>query len=170
MSLYTLSQILVCLAIISDAISFQFKRRNRILICLFVSVTLTAIHFFMLGHSTAGLLMMLSAIRYLVGLFRNSKRTMEVFLVLTLAATALTYEGMLSLMSCAGSLLHTTAVFCNTDKKLRLVMMAGTVVWIVHNVLAGSPGAVLLESLFLCSNLAGYYRYYIRRKHPLEQS
>jgi len=38
-------------------------------------------------------------------------------------------------------------------------------IWIAHNYLAGSPGAVLMEAIFTVSNLAGYYRYYIRPKY-----
>ena len=43
-------------------------------------------------------------------------------------------------------------------------MLAGTTIWIVHNYLAGSPGAVLMEALFISSNLIGYFRFYIRPK------
>jgi len=41
-------------------------------------------------------------------------------------------------------------------------MMIGTLVWIGHNALAGSPAAAVLETFFLGSNLVGYYRYYLR--------
>lgn len=41
-------------------------------------------------------------------------------------------------------------------------------IWIIHNYLAGSPGAVLMEIFFLSSNIVGYFRYYIRpRKQVL---
>lgn len=41
-------------------------------------------------------------------------------------------------------------------------MVVCTSIWIVHNYLAGSLGAVLMEIFFLSSNLAEYFRYYIR--------
>jgi hypothetical protein len=41
-------------------------------------------------------------------------------------------------------------------------MLAGTCLWIIHNLLAGSPGAVILEIFFASSNIIGYYRFYIR--------
>ena len=43
-------------------------------------------------------------------------------------------------------------------------MLIGTSLWIVHNFLAGSPGAVLMEAIFISSNLVGYFRFYIRPK------
>ncbi len=33
-----------------------------------------------------------------------------------------------------------------------------------HPLHAGSPGAVLMEAIFIGSNLVGYFRYYIRPK------
>jgi hypothetical protein len=112
--------------------------------------------------------MVVAATRYLFGAFLTSKRAMAVFAFACLPVTVFTYEGLLSILSCGASLIQTTAAFCRNDKILRQTMIIGTVVWITHNVLAESPGAVLLESLFLCSNLAGYYRYYIRRKKPVQ--
>lgn len=168
MSLYVLSQIIVSIAIVSDAISFQFKERKKILLCLFVSVVLTAIHFFMIDHVTAGLLMLLAATRYLFSAYTTSKRTMGMFIGLCIAATALTFDGLLSILSCTGSVIHTAGAFCKNDRYLRLTMIVGTLFWIAHNLLAHTPGAVVLESLFLCSNLAGYYRYYIRKKASLQ--
>ncbi len=52
-----------------------------------------------------------------------------------------------------------------SDKRFRELMMLGIAIWIVHNILAGSPGAVVLETFFLGSNLVGYYRFY-RRNPP----
>ncbi|MGE4291575.1 MAG: YgjV family protein [Desulfovibrio sp.] len=164
MSAYTLSQLLVLLAIVSDAISFQFRDRKKILLCLFVSVALTAIHFFLLKQPTAALLMLLAAGRYLAGVHSTSRRTMGAFIGLCIATTALTYNGLLSILSCTGSVIHTAGAFCRDDRHLRLTMIVGTLFWIAHNILAKTPGGVVLESLFLCSNLAGYYRHYIRHK------
>ena len=82
-----------------------------------------------------------------------------------LAITICSYAGLLSILGCTGTLFSTAASFCKKDKLLRQLMLAGTAVWIVHNVLAGSPGAVLLETLFICSNLVGYFRFYIKPKN-----
>ena len=38
--------------------------------------------------------------------------------------------------------------------------MACAVTWMVHNFIAGSPVAVLMEITFLISNLIGYRRIY----------
>ena len=84
------------------------------------------------------------------------------FLSLVIANAILSYTGLLTLLATAGALITTTAAFLSTDRQFREYMMIGTVVWIAHNALAGSPGAVVLEIFFLGSNLVGYYRYYLR--------
>lgn len=84
------------------------------------------------------------------------------FMATAIIASILTYEGVLSILGCAGSLFGTMASFSKDDKLLRQLMLIGTCLWLIHNILAGSPGAVVLEVFFICSNLVGYFRYYIR--------
>lgn len=76
--------------------------------------------------------------------------------------SGLTYSGLVSVISCIGTLFQTRAAFCQADKNLRLLMIVGTSFWLCHNMLVGSPMAVLMELLFIGSNLVGYYRHYFR--------
>ena len=66
------------------------------------------------------------------------------------------------LLATLGSLLSTTAAFLAGDRGFRLLMMVSSVVWIGHNVLAWTPAAIALETVFLGSNIVGYYRHYLR--------
>lgn len=95
---------------------------------------------------------------------------MWVFLIITFAISILSFEGLLSVLGCTATIFTTVAVFSRNDKLLRQLMLVGTMIWIIHNYLAGSPGAVLMEALFIGSNLVGYFRYYIKPKklilHP----
>lgn len=87
---------------------------------------------------------------------------MGVFIGITIIVSAVTYQGLLSLLGCTASILGTAASFSKEDKLLRQFMSICTITWIIHNYFAGSPGAVLMEIFFLSSNLVGYFRYYIR--------
>lgn len=168
MSLFVLSQVLVGIAICSDIISFQFKKRAHIVSCLLVSCVLISLHFMCLGHWTAACLGLVAAGRFAACIFSTSRAVMGLFICITVAVSALTYEGVLSILGGAGAIFGTTASFSKDDKLLRQLMFIGTVLWLIHNILAGSPGAVLMEVIFLCSNLVGYFRYYIRpRKQVL---
>ncbi len=164
MSPFILSQILICLAICCDFLSFQFKERTRILTILMVSCLLIGSHFALLEQWTAASLAMVSALRFLVSTKTTSRRAMWCFVALSLVVAVFTYSGLLSLLAFAGSLFGTVGTFCRHDKRLRQFMLVGTSIWLVNNVLVGSPMAVLMESMFIGSNLLGYYRFYIRPK------
>lgn len=164
MSAFLISQVLVAIAILFDLLSFQFKERKNIVSCLFVAGILISVHFVLLEQWTAAGLMAIATIRYFTSIFSTSKRLMLVFSVCSVAVTTLTYAGFTSLISCIGSLFQTTAAFCKDDQKLRQLMIIGTSFWLLHNYLVGSPTAVLMEVLFISSNLIGYFRYYIQPK------
>ena len=165
MSVYLVSQVLVGIAILFDILSFQFKDRNRIIQCLFVSGILISTHFFLLGHQTAGFLMLVATLRYLTSMFTTSGRAMKVFIGLALIVTAFSYEGVLSILSLCGTAFHTAGAFSKDDRRLRILMIVGTLFWLPHNYLASSPVAVIMELLFLSSNLVGYYRHYLRGRN-----
>ncbi|MCK6265863.1 YgjV family protein [Vibrio sp. ZSDE26] len=61
------------------------------------------------------------------------------------------------------SLLLTKASFTRNDKLMRCLMLLGVIVWSVHNVIVGTPVAVLMDILFVISNLVGYYRVHIKK-------
>jgi len=161
MSSFALSQALVGLAMCTDLLSFQFKERGKIVACLFCSCLLISAHFMLLDHWTAAGLGIIAASRFLSSLFSTSKKVMAFFLVLTIATSVLSYEGYLSILSGTGACFGTVASFCKDDKRLRQLIFIGTSLWLTHNYFAGSPAAVLMEILFLSSNLVGYFRFYI---------
>lgn len=162
LSNFLISQILIAIAICVDIFSFQFKARNKILVCLVISTVLISCHFMLLGHWTAALLGLISVARYLSGMFTTSNRIMWLFLIIILVTTISSFEGLLSILGGVGTSFTTIAAFRKDDKRLRQLMFIGTMIWIIHNYLAGSPGAVLMETLFMISNLVGYFRYYIK--------
>ena len=164
LSVFTLSQMLVAVAIGFDLLSFQFKERHRIIACLVISCLLVALHFALLGHWTATGLGLLAGLRFATSLVTRSKKLMAVFILASLLVAALTFHGILTILSCLGSMFGTIASFCRTDKDLRRLLLIATSLWLVHNCLAGSPTAVLMEALFISSNLIGYYRYYGPRR------
>ena len=162
MTLFALSQVLVGIALCTDIISFQFKERAKIISCLLVSCTLISLHFVCLGHWTAACLGVLAATRFVVSLYTTSRAAMMCFLIAAAVSCLLTYDGLLSILGCSGSMFGTVASFSKSDKTLRQLMLVGTALWLLHNILAGSPGAVVMEIVFMGSNLVGYFRYYIR--------
>jgi len=164
MSTFLLSQILIGIAFCFDLLSFQFKDRRHILLCFVCASLLIGVHFLLLDHVTAALLIFIAMSRFLTSYYTTKRRWMYLFLFITVAAFLLTYEKNISILAFAAGIFGTWASFQPLDRNLRLGMMIGTSLWIVHNVFAGSPAAVLLECFFLGSNFVGYYRFYLRTR------
>ncbi|WP_083815580.1 YgjV family protein [Marinomonas posidonica] len=160
---FVLSQCLLIFTIFFDLISFQFKKRKIIVFCFFLAAAFNATHFYLLEQPTAAWLMFMGSVRYFVSIFFPSRKVAIPFLIIPIAVLFLTFTGIASILACLGSMIKTSAVFCKHDKKLRQFMMVGTVFWIINNAIVHSPLGVLMEVLFLTSNLIAYYRYYINR-------
>lgn len=161
MTPFFLSQIFIGFAICCDSLSFQFKERQKILSVLVISCVLIGSHFALLEQWTAAGLAGLSSLRFLVSIKTTSKKTMWIFITLSCLITAVTYDGYLSILTGLGSVFGTAGSFSKNDKHLRMFMFVGTGFWLTNNILIGSPAAVVMEGLFIGSNLLGYYRFYI---------
>ena len=83
--------------------------------------------------------------RFLLSLYSASRRWMYFFLAASVISIILTYEGIFCLLGCGGSLFWIVASFGNDDKRLRLLMLVGTTLWLIHNVLPVAPGTVVME-------------------------
>lgn len=164
---FLLSQILISIAILFDILSFQFKARKKILLCLVIAGIFISTHFLLLGNITASLLMAVAVIRYASSYFYASTKLCSLFLIISLAVMISTFSGILSILSFLGSSFQTMGAFSKNDKRLRELMLIGTSIWLIHNFMAGSPGAVIMEIIFISSNIIGYYRYYIL-KSPIK--
>ena len=164
MTAFLLSQIFIGIAIFFDLMSFQFKNRKKIIICFFCASVFIGLHFLLLEQHTAAFLVFISALRFITSIFTTSKKLMSVFLFMCSLVTFFTYAGFLSLLAYLGASINTIASFCKEDKHLRLIMMTGTLFWLANNYFSNSPAAVFMEILFLCSNVVGYYRHYMKKE------
>jgi hypothetical protein len=167
MTVFTLSQLLVGIAICLNILAFQFKKRRTIILLLLVSCSLVAAHFMLLDYWTAASLLLLSMTRLTVGLFTVSKKWMVLFMLAAVVLAAMTYHGWLSVLSCSAVVLSTFASFSEKDRLMRLAFMVAACLWLVHDCFAGSPMAMGNDALFLISSLVGYYRFYVRKRRHL---
>ncbi|MCO6357065.1 YgjV family protein [Pseudoalteromonas shioyasakiensis] len=162
--MFILSQCLVAIATILDLASFQFKQRQAILACLFSSVLLTSVHFMLLDNFSAASLMLIAALRYGYCIFARKSWVMIAFMLLSISAVLFTWQSWVSFIALSATLLQTYASFQGKDFTLRILMIVGTIGWVAHNALVFSPLAVVMETVFLVSNLVGLWRFYVHPK------
>jgi Bacterial inner membrane protein len=169
LNIFVISQILVGIAICFDLLSFQLKKRTHIVLCLSIAGTFISSHFILLEKWTAAVLMIIAVIRYIASYFTTSKKLMTFFVSASIISTFITFQGLLSILSGVGSIFQTLGAFNRNDKHLRQLMIIGTLFWLCHNFLAQSPVAVLMEILFLSSNIIGYYRFYFPKQYKVSR-
>lgn len=163
MSTFLISQILAALAFLFGMASFQFKPRKVVLLCIFFCAVFNASHFLVLERYGAGTLIFVNSLRFLVAAFFPSQRWMWFFLGLSVVSFAFTWTDVISLLGLAATLIGTVGTFKHTDREIRIYLMWVSAFWVVHNLLVGSPVAMLMEACFLVSNYIGWRRFYSKR-------
>ena len=132
--------------------------------CLVGSCVLIAAHFVLLDRLTAATIVGVTGVRFLTSILTQHRSAMWIFLLANIVCFVLTYEAWVSWLPFVAAQLSTWAGFQPSDKTLRLVFASSTCLWITHNIIVWTPVGVLLEILFLSSNLIGYYRHYYRKQ------
>lgn len=158
------SQVAATFMLCFDLASFQFKGRKEILLCLVISSAFNAAHFVMLGQSAAGAIIFVSVLRFLVSYFSTSQWWMGICMILSVASTLMGSFTFVTIFALLGSLINTWAAFRPGDYLLRIGMLVGISFWILHNVLVWTPVGILVECIFLTSNLIGLWRFYGRSR------
>ncbi|GHF94605.1 YgjV family protein [Thalassotalea marina] len=158
---FLLSQILVTFTLAIECYAMQLKDKNRLLALLSLSCLFNGAHYLLLGQQTAGFIFLFSSIRFLISIKWKRQWMAAAALCVSLIITYYTYNGLLSILGFMATVLITTGSFSKNDKFLRLMMVFGGLLWLIHNVLLGTPVGVLVELVFVGSSAIGYYRYYI---------
>jgi len=166
MTPFLLSQILAGVAFGLGLLSSQFRQRRSILLCLVLGTAFNASHFLLLQRPGPAALIALIGTRYLTSLYTTDRRAMYLFLVLSAAAFATTYQSPVSLLALLAVCCGTWGTFHPDDRVLRRFIILGNTCWLLHNLLVWTPVGVLMEASFLGSNLIGYWRFYGPRRAP----
>lgn len=119
---------------------------------------LIGVHFWLLGVPAAATSTVLSGTRcWLSGLTRSTW-VMLLFIGLTLGIGSQVMQSPVEWLAICGSCLSTFALFKLRGLAMRWLILAGTLCWLVNNLIAGSVGGILLESTYLAANLLTIYR------------
>ena len=161
---FIISQILVFGTILLDFFSFQFKEKKKIMLCLIVSSCLVATHYFLLDQLSSGVMVCFSVLRFITAYFSTNKKWALFFISLNTISLFFTYQAPLDLLFYVGLTIFIIGNFQKNDKSMRKLMMCGTSIAVLYNILIPSPMGALEEAIFLMSNFIGYWRFYIRKQ------
>jgi hypothetical protein len=164
---FILSQVAMFIAMGFDFLSLQYKKREHTFLCLIVSASLISTHYFLLNKTAAGVIVFISVLRFITCYFTTNKKYLLLFIALNTVSLFFTYKDPTDLIIYTGLLIFITGNFQEDNKLMRKLMMGGTSIIILYNIIIFSPMGVIAEGLFLISNFIGYYRHYIKsNKNP----
>jgi hypothetical protein len=124
------------------------------------------LHFALLGQWTASASATVSLGRSLAAVRYPYKRVGLFFMALSVACGLLLYTSWVSWLPITASVLGTFALFFLKHVRMRLVMLSGTVLWLIHNYWVGSAGGTLLEGVLCIVNIVTLLRMVRMAKKP----
>ncbi|WP_279127087.1 YgjV family protein [Parasutterella excrementihominis] len=123
---------------------------------LIIHTVLYGIHFALLGLPTAVISCVIALARISLSIYTRSLLCAAVLIISV--ATALTVSrSTVEILPLAASVVLTLSLFRFDGIKLRLGLLAGSVLWLIHNIYVQSWGGICLEACFCLSTLWGLW-------------
>lgn len=110
-------------------------------------------HFLLLGQATAVASTTVSLLRSLASLRARTPAVGVFFILLSAGLGLLLMQDWLSLLPIVASCIGTYALFFLDGLRMRALMVLGTLLWLVNNLLVGSIGGTALEAVLAATNL-----------------
>ena len=85
---------------------------------------------------------------------------MSLFILLAVAIGSPNIDSLVHILPSIGVIAGTWGLFRTQGVAMRAYMSIGTLCWLTHNLMVGSMGGVLIESLFLVVNFKTMYTLY----------
>lgn len=115
-------------------------------------------HFWLLGQPTAVASSTVSLLRSLASLKARTPEVGAFFIALSAGLGLWLMQGWLSLLPIAASCIGTLALFFLRGIRMRALMLVGTLLWLLNNILVGSIGGTALEAVLALTNARTIWR------------
>ena len=151
-------------AFVLGVASFLQKSDLRFKLYMAAECVAYLVHFTLLGNPAAGASSLVSMTRSVVSIYAKSLWIALIFIAINLGLgfkLATVWWNWLPLIaSCVGTL----ALFLLEGIQMRMLMLVGTSLWIVNNVLSGSIGGTALEVVIAFTNTYTIYKMRVKSR------
>jgi hypothetical protein len=158
------AQLFGYLAFVLGVTSFLQKNDIRFKLYMAAECVAYVVHFTLLGNPAAGASSLVSMTRSLVSIYSKSLWIALFFVAINVALgfklATVWWNWIPLIASCVGTL----ALFLLEGIPMRMVMLVGTSLWIVNNVLSGSIGGTALEVVIAITNSYTIYKLRVKAR------
>ncbi len=149
---------------IMNFVSYQMNERKKILGCQMIAALFFVASFLCLGAYTGMAMNFLGMLRALVYTNNDKKWAkptvwMPIFFAAFAAATALTWDGAISLLPMVAMMLATVSLSLKNPTYIRIVTFPTSPCWLIYNVFCRSYAGILTEAMVMFSIVSAAVRY-----------
>jgi hypothetical protein len=156
--LFTPAQLLGWLAFGFGMACFAQTDDLRFKVLMALECAAYVLHFLLLGQPSAAASTAVSLARALASIKARTPAVGLFFIGLALAGGVWLATSWVAWLPVAASCIGTTALFFLQGLRMRVLMLLGTLLWLVHNLLVGSVGGSVLEACLAAANLLTIWR------------
>lgn len=152
--LHTTAQLIGFIPLILSFFVFRYNNRNKMIGFKAVSDLVSALHFFLLGEYTGGIINLINTARGFVFMNRvkfNSFLVPTVFCIFTAVCSLMGGEGVKSILPAAGSCLAIAGFWSNKPENIRKFNIPAVSLWLVYGIIAGSLSTVVYNIISITS-------------------
>ncbi len=166
--LYYIAQAFGIVALIIMVLSYQQKTRSGLLQFQIISNLFFMGSYYLLGAYTGFIMSLINIARSFVFSKRHtqwgkSRIWLYAFLIISMIAGMITWGGFDSIFSIAGTLLITVALYSESPKRMRLLLLPCPFLYFVYNIINHSLGGIGSDIFCLISAAVAIWRFDIRK-------
>lgn len=124
---------------------------------LIIHTVLYGFHFALLGLPTAVVSCAIALARITLSIYTRSLLCAVILIMISIALAFALSRSTVEILPLTASAVLTLALFRFEGIKLRLGLLAGSVLWLIHNLYVQSWGGICLETCFCLSTLWGLW-------------
>jgi hypothetical protein len=158
MDLLLVAQAFGILSFLIGIYTFTQKNDQKLKLSMLALFTSQTIHFLLMGSSNGAIANFLSLIRTLVSIKFANKWVGAVFIGINIVWGAPGVNSVVDILPILGACIGTYAIFFLSGIAMRLAFVLGAIFWITNNIIIGSIGGILLESMVISMNLITIWR------------
>ena len=165
-ALWTLPQLVGWGAFLFGMASFLQTSDHRFKQWMALECAAYVLHFVLLAQWTASASAAVSLGRSLAAVHYPYRAVGVVFMVMSLLCGAWLYTSWISWLPITASVLGTFALYFLSGIAMRMVMLCGSMLWLLHNYLVGSAGGTVLEGVLCLVNALTIWRLWHQGGQP----
>jgi hypothetical protein len=161
------------LGFVLTVIAFQINNRKWILYLLLVGNLMFGIHLYFLNSLTGSTMRVISIFRAYMFSQRTNKKwldnqaVMYLFIVIFFISGIITWKEKFSLFPIVATIIQTVALWMKSTRKMRLICLVGSPLWLIYNIHSGSIAGILTETFVSASIIFAIIRFEVLKKNNI---